>query len=145
MPERAQQTSETARQADIITIGGTAYRPGQVGHLLAQELMRLTGTVKRVEALADEWESDHGILSPDSRYTRDVLVRELRGALSSPGRSGGTDIWEQVSYDEDGDVGRAIRYAVPTDNFSLSSGLGLLEASREYVRRDILGERGNDE
>lgn len=54
-------------------------------------------------------------------------------------------VWEQVSYDEDGDVGRAIRYAVPTDNFSLSSGLGLLEASREYVRRDILGERGGDD
>ncbi len=54
-------------------------------------------------------------------------------------------VWEQVSYDEDGDVGRCIRYAVPTDNFSLSGGLGLLEASREYVRRDILGERGDDE
>lgn len=54
-------------------------------------------------------------------------------------------VWEQVSYDEDGDVGRAIRYAVPTDNFSLSGGLGLLEASREYVRRDILGVRGDED
>lgn len=48
-------------------------------------------------------------------------------------------LWEQVSYDDDGDVGRRIRYAVPTDNFSLSSGLGLIEAGGEYVRRDILG------
>ena len=57
-------------------------------------------------------------------------------------------VWEQVTYDEDGDIGRCIKYAVPTDNFSLSSGLGLLEASREYVRRDILGDRnyeGDDE
>jgi hypothetical protein len=54
-------------------------------------------------------------------------------------------LWEQVSYDEDGDVGRRIRYAVPTDNFSLSSGLGLIEAGGEYVRRDILGARREDD
>lgn len=46
-----------------------------------------------VAALADEWEADRGILSPDSRYTRDVLVRELRAALApdaapSPGVEG---------------------------------------------------------
>lgn len=54
-------------------------------------------------------------------------------------------IWEEVSYDDDGDPQRAISYAVPTDNFSLSSGLGLIEAAGEYVRRDILGARGGDD
>lgn len=39
-----------------------------------------------VEALANEWEADRGILSPDSRYTRDVLLRELRDALLPPGK-----------------------------------------------------------
>ena len=52
-------------------------------------------------------------------------------------------LWEEVSYDDDGDgdVQRSMNYANTTDNFSLSSALGLLEASREHVRRDILGER----
>jgi hypothetical protein len=50
-------------------------------------------------------------------------------------------VWEQVGFDEDGTTTRRIQYTVPTDNFSLSSGLGLLEASREYIRRDILGLR----
>lgn len=54
-------------------------------------------------------------------------------------------VWEQVGYAEDGEPQRQILYAVPTDNFSLSASLGLLEASREYVRRDILGERGDDD
>lgn len=54
-------------------------------------------------------------------------------------------VWEEVSYDEDGITQRRIRYCVPTDNFSLSGTLGLLEAASEYVRRDILGERGADD
>lgn len=49
-------------------------------------------------------------------------------------------IWEQVGYDEDGVTQRGIMYAVPTDNFTLSGSLGLLEAARVFVRRDILGE-----
>lgn len=53
-------------------------------------------------------------------------------------------IWEQVTYDEDGDVTRRIQYAVPTDNFSLSGGLGLIEVASEYVRRDILGDRNHE-
>ncbi|GAA1909287.1 hypothetical protein GCM10009737_08150 [Nocardioides lentus] len=54
-------------------------------------------------------------------------------------------VWEQVRYDEDGDIARKISYAIPTDNFSLSSGLGLLEAAGHYVRRDVLGARHTDE
>lgn len=46
--------------------------------------------------------------------------------------------WEAVSYDEDGDVQRQIRYAIPTDNFSISAVLGLLDAARTLVRHDTL-------
>lgn len=53
-------------------------------------------------------------------------------------------IWEEVSCDDNGQAQRSIDYAVPTDNFSLSGGLGLIEAAGEYVRRGILGERGDD-
>lgn len=49
-------------------------------------------------------------------------------------------LWEAVSFDEDGETSRQIAYTCPTDNFSLSGGLGLLEAGRHYIRRDILGE-----
>lgn len=49
-------------------------------------------------------------------------------------------LWEQVRYDEDGRVMRRIRYACPTDNFSMTSGLGLIEAGGHLVRRDILDE-----
>ena len=51
-------------------------------------------------------------------------------------------VWEAVSYDEDGDAQRCISYTVPTDNFSMSSILGLLEAGKHYIRRDILGGGG---
>ena len=49
-------------------------------------------------------------------------------------------IWEAVSFDEDGETQRAIRYAVPTDNFTISGTLGLIEAGKFYVRRDGLSE-----
>ena len=48
-------------------------------------------------------------------------------------------IWESVSFDEDGDPQRSIQYAVPTDNFTLSGTLGLIEAGKFYLRRDGLG------
>lgn len=54
-------------------------------------------------------------------------------------------VWEAVSFDESGEAQRQISYTCPTDNFSLSGGLGLLEAGRFYIRRDILGESGDDE
>lgn len=46
--------------------------------------------------------------------------------------------WEEVSYDADGGTMRRMRYAVPTDNFSMSGTLGLLEAAGTYIRRDLL-------
>lgn len=54
-------------------------------------------------------------------------------------------VWEEVGFDGEGNTQRRIRYAVPTDSFSMSGTLGLLEASREYVRRDILGTRCCDD
>lgn len=54
-------------------------------------------------------------------------------------------IWEEVAFDDDGTTMRRIRYAVPSDNFSLSSGLGLIEAAREFVRGDILGGSSEDD
>lgn len=48
-------------------------------------------------------------------------------------------LWEQIRLDEDGHASRRIRYAVPTDNFSLTSGLGLIEAGAFFVKSDILG------
>lgn len=47
-------------------------------------------------------------------------------------------IWEAVSFDEDGNTQRCIRYAVPTPNFTLSGTLGLLRAGEHYIRRDVL-------
>lgn len=52
-------------------------------------------------------------------------------------------VWEAVSYSDDGEVQRCIRYSVPTDNFSMSGTLGLLEAGNFYLRRDML--RGADD
>jgi hypothetical protein len=34
---------------------------------------------------------------------------------------------------------------IPTDNFSISGGLGLLEATRHYMRRDALDHSVGDE
>ena len=51
---------------------------------------------------------------------------------------------ELVGFDDDGTARRKIMYMIPTDNFSLSGGLGLLEAMRHYVRRDALGAADED-
>jgi hypothetical protein len=53
-------------------------------------------------------------------------------------------VWEQIKLDGD-DTLRQIQYVIPTDNFSLSGTLGLLEASATYIRRDILGSRDEEE
>lgn len=53
-------------------------------------------------------------------------------------------VFETVCFDPDGEAARAISYAVPTDNFSLSGALGLIDVARFYVRKDILGEPEDD-
>ena len=51
-------------------------------------------------------------------------------------------VWEEVRVEADGSVNRRIQYSVPTDNFTLSGSLGLLEAVGTFLRRDILGAEG---
>jgi hypothetical protein len=63
------------------------------------------------------------------------VAQQTEGALVSQALV----VWEAVSFADDGEPERQISYACPTDNFSLSGGLGLLEAGRHYIRRDILG------
>ncbi len=52
---------------------------------------------------------------------------------------------ELVGFAEDGETQRKIVYLIPTDNFSISGGLGLLEATRHYLRRDALDHSARDE
>lgn len=54
-------------------------------------------------------------------------------------------VFECVSYDESGEPGRRISYTIPTENFSLSGALGLMDAGRYYLRRDILHDEEGDE
>lgn len=49
-------------------------------------------------------------------------------------------IYEAATFDDAGNAAQVIRYACPTDNFSPSGALGLLDAGRYYLRRDILGD-----
>jgi hypothetical protein len=50
-------------------------------------------------------------------------------------------VWEETAWTADGQNMSRIRYTNGTDTWSLSASLGLLEAAREYVRRDVLGDR----
>lgn len=52
---------------------------------------------------------------------------------------------ELVGFDDEGVTRRKIVYLIPTDNFSLSGALGLLEATRHYARRDALDHSAGDE
>lgn len=54
-------------------------------------------------------------------------------------------IMELAHFDADGDHVRQVRYTVPSDNFSLTGALGLIEAARYYVRRDILHDDFGDD
>lgn len=54
-------------------------------------------------------------------------------------------VWESVSFADDGETQRCIRYTVPTDNFSLSGAIGLLEAGKHYVKRDAIGYFAQDD
>ncbi|GAB3988834.1 hypothetical protein [Nocardioides marmoraquaticus] len=54
-------------------------------------------------------------------------------------------VYEHIEVSDDGQVGRAIRYTVPTDNFSMTSCLGLLEAGGHYLKRDILCAQQDDD
>ena len=48
--------------------------------------------------------------------------------------------WEEVSYDDDGDIIHRVRYAIPTDNVNMSTATGLATLARDALLRDINGE-----
>lgn len=45
-------------------------------------------------------------------------------------------VWEQATSEDSG-VKREIRYAVPTDNYSLSGAVGLLRVAEKQVLEDV--------
>jgi hypothetical protein len=47
--------------------------------------------------------------------------------------------------DDEGRTFRGVKYCVPTDNWSLSGTLGLVQAADEFIRRDLLGIRGGSD
>ncbi len=51
-------------------------------------------------------------------------------------------MWEQVRFDDEMRDMRAMRYACVGSD-TISGALGLVEGTREYLRRDVLGERGD--
>ena len=50
-------------------------------------------------------------------------------------------VFETLSVDD----GRRIEYAVPGDVASMTGSVGLFEAGRALVLRDVIGEAGDDE
>jgi hypothetical protein len=49
-------------------------------------------------------------------------------------------LYEYIVMKEDGSVARAIKYAIPTDNFGLSAGIGLTIAGQKYMMDDLFGD-----
>lgn len=54
-------------------------------------------------------------------------------------------LYEIVGFNSDGSTWRRVAYSCPTDNFSLTGALGLVEAARYFVRRDVLDPEPDDE
>lgn len=76
-------------------------------------------------------------------------IAELRDAvqkfaMAQAGKSVIVDVavvlYEIIEMDESGRVGRSVKYAIPTDNFSLSTGMGLLAIGRHYMSADLFGD-----
>lgn len=47
-------------------------------------------------------------------------------------------VWEEVSFNENGDPFRRVYYAVPGENFALSGAIGLCVMGLEQLKGDIL-------
>jgi hypothetical protein len=78
-------------------------------------------------------------LAPEVQAVREAIQNLINAIEDEPMLlDSAVVVWEAVSFDGD-EVQRCIRYTVPTDNFSMSSALGLIEAGKHYIRRDILG------
>jgi hypothetical protein len=56
-------------------------------------------------------------------------------------------VFEMVAFDpaDEGKPMRKIQYAVPTDNFSMSSALGLLAIGITLLERDVLDDQEDEE
>jgi hypothetical protein len=75
---------------------------------------------------------------PEVQAVREAIQNLINAVEDEPALlDSAVVIWEAVSFDGD-EVQRSISYTVPTDNFSMSSALGLIEAGKHYIRRDIL-------
>lgn len=48
-----------------ITIGGHRYRPGTAGHMLGQEILRLTATIGRVQVVLDDADEQRLLCASD--------------------------------------------------------------------------------
>lgn len=49
-------------------------------------------------------------------------------------------VWEEVQFDEDGDVMRRVKYAIPIESTSMSAATGLATLACDALRRDINDE-----
>lgn len=80
-------------------------------------------------------------LLPELAAITEAIQRYVNATSDGPEMlSQAVVIYETVSYDsEDGQPQRRIGYTCPTENFSLSGGLGLVQAGGYQLRCDILG------
>ena len=78
-------------------------------------------------------------LAPEVQALADAVQRFVASSEGGALVSQALVLWESVSFDEDGEAQRSVSYCVPTDNFSLTGGLGLLDAAQVFIRRDIFG------
>lgn len=80
-------------------------------------------------------------LSPEVQAVREAIQNLINSIEDEPALlDSAVVVWEAVSFDEDGETQRRISYSVPTDNFSISAALGLIEAGGYYIRRDALSD-----
>jgi hypothetical protein len=79
-------------------------------------------------------------LAPEVQAVREAIQNLVNAIEDEPHLlDSAVVIWESVTYSDDGETMRRISYAVPTDNFSASAALGLVEAGKHYIRLDVLG------
>lgn len=80
-------------------------------------------------------------LAPEVQAVRDSIQALINAIEDEPSLlDSAVVVFEAVSFGDDGETERRISYTVPTDNFSISATLGLLEAGKFYIRRDTLGD-----
>lgn len=48
-------------------------------------------------------------------------------------------VWEEVSYNEEGNINREVRYSVPSDNWSPSAAVGVLRIAGKQIEYEAMG------